>query len=191
MRATTITAAMATMATVETAKSTRLCYPWGPFVKTYAASGTARARASATAVVRPLTNGAPAHVLTREERARGGRVRASNARERRSSLRHAPRGGARLIEAAGRLGDAAFGKPRVGHVGGRSDQAPHSSRDVEAHIRARRAVQPAKAPGSLILPRAAREATACLRPLAGPQRCMERGLESALSDSESEGWDAP
>jgi hypothetical protein len=89
MRATTITAAMATMATVETAKSTRLCYPWGPFVKTYAATGTARARASATAVVRPLTNGAPAHVLTREERARGGRVRAANALARRSNLRHA------------------------------------------------------------------------------------------------------
>ena len=56
-------------------------------------------------VVWPLKNGAPAHVLTREERARGGRVRAANARERRSSLRHAPRGGARLIEAAERLGE--------------------------------------------------------------------------------------
>ena len=53
----------------------------------------------------PLKNGAPAHVLTREERARGGRVRAAKARERRSSLRHAPRGGARLIEAAERLGE--------------------------------------------------------------------------------------
>jgi hypothetical protein len=44
-------------------------------------------------------------VLTREERARGGRVRAANARERRSSLRHARRGSARLIEAAERLGE--------------------------------------------------------------------------------------
>jgi hypothetical protein len=56
-------------------------------------------------VVWPLKNGAPAHILSREERARGGRVRAANARERRSSLRHAPRGGARLIEAAERLGE--------------------------------------------------------------------------------------
>jgi hypothetical protein len=39
-----ITAAMATMATVDT----RPCYPCGLFVKTYAASGTARALASAT-----------------------------------------------------------------------------------------------------------------------------------------------
>ena len=39
-----ITAAMATMATVDT----RPCYPCGLFVKTYAASETARALASAT-----------------------------------------------------------------------------------------------------------------------------------------------
>jgi hypothetical protein len=56
-------------------------------------------------VVWPLKNGAPAHVLSQEERARGGRVRAANARERRSSLRHAPRGSTRLIEAAQRLGE--------------------------------------------------------------------------------------
>jgi hypothetical protein len=56
-------------------------------------------------VVWPLKNGAPAHVLSREERARGGRVRAANARERRSSLRHAPRGSTRLVEAAERLGE--------------------------------------------------------------------------------------
>jgi hypothetical protein len=39
-------------------------------------------------------------------------------------------------------------------MGGRSDQAPHSPRDVEAHIRACRVVQPEKASGSLILPAA-------------------------------------
>ena len=39
-------------------------------------------------------------------------------------------------------GAAPFGQPRVGYVGGRGDQAAHSPRDVEAHLRARRLVQP-------------------------------------------------
>jgi hypothetical protein len=52
-----------------------------------------------------LKNGRPAHVLTRKERARGGRVRAAKARERRSSLRRAPRGNVRLVEAAEWLGE--------------------------------------------------------------------------------------
>jgi hypothetical protein len=56
-------------------------------------------------VVWQLKNGRPAHVLTREERARGGRVRAAKARERRASLRHARRGSVRLVEAAERLGE--------------------------------------------------------------------------------------
>ncbi len=53
----------------------------------------------------PLRNGAPAHLLTREERARGGRARAANARARRSSLRHEGRDSRRLEEAAERLGE--------------------------------------------------------------------------------------
>ena len=56
-------------------------------------------------VVWPLKNGAPAHVLTREERARGGRVRAANARNRKAELRLDHRSSARLIEAAERLGE--------------------------------------------------------------------------------------
>ncbi|MGH3052962.1 MAG: hypothetical protein ACRDM8_08395 [Gaiellaceae bacterium] len=52
-----------------------------------------------------LKNGRLAHVLTREERARGGRARAAKARERRASLRHDPRSSARLVEAAQRLGE--------------------------------------------------------------------------------------
>jgi hypothetical protein len=56
-------------------------------------------------VVPTLKNGRPAHVLTREERARGGRARAAKARERRASLRHDPRSSARLVEAAQRLGE--------------------------------------------------------------------------------------
>jgi hypothetical protein len=56
-------------------------------------------------VVWPLKNGAPAHVLTREERARGGRVRAANARERKAGLRLDHRSSARLVEAAERLGE--------------------------------------------------------------------------------------
>jgi hypothetical protein len=52
-----------------------------------------------------LKNGRPAHVLTREERARGGRVRAEKARERKESLRYDQRGSARLVEAAQRLGE--------------------------------------------------------------------------------------
>ena len=56
-------------------------------------------------VVWRLKNGRPAHVLTREERARGGRVRAAKAAERKESLRQDPRGSAPLIEAAQRLGE--------------------------------------------------------------------------------------
>ena len=56
-------------------------------------------------VVPTLKNGRPAHVLTREERARGGRARAAKARERRASLRNDPRSSARLVEAAQRLGE--------------------------------------------------------------------------------------
>jgi hypothetical protein len=53
----------------------------------------------------PLKNGTPAHVLTREERARGGRVRAAKARERKAGLRFDHRSSARLVEAAERLGE--------------------------------------------------------------------------------------
>ena len=56
-------------------------------------------------VVPTLKNGRPAHVLTREERARGGRVRAQKARERKETLRYDPRGSVRLVEAAQRLGE--------------------------------------------------------------------------------------
>ena len=56
-------------------------------------------------VVPTLKNGRPAHVLTREERARGGRARAAKARERKESLRYDPRGSIRLVEAAQRLGE--------------------------------------------------------------------------------------
>jgi hypothetical protein len=44
-------------------------------------------------------------VLTREERARGGRVRAANARERKAGLRLDHRTSVRLVEAAERLGE--------------------------------------------------------------------------------------
>jgi len=44
-------------------------------------------------------------VLSREERARGGRARAANARERKASLRHDHRLSERLVEAAQRLGE--------------------------------------------------------------------------------------
>ena len=43
-----IAATMATIATVDTAKGTRPCYPCDLFKKTYAASGTALTLASAT-----------------------------------------------------------------------------------------------------------------------------------------------
>lgn len=52
-----------------------------------------------------LKNGAMAHVLTSEDRAKGGRVRAANARERREGLRYERRGSRRLEEAAERLGE--------------------------------------------------------------------------------------
>lgn len=58
--------------------------------------------------VRPLwllKNGRPAHVLSREDRARGGRIRAANARERKASLRNDHRSSERLVEAAQRLGE--------------------------------------------------------------------------------------
>lgn len=63
----------------------------------------------------------------------------------RSARKRAPRRSSRAA-----WGDAPFGQRRVGHVGGRGDQAAHSPRDVEAHIRARGVVQPENAPGSLI-----------------------------------------
>jgi hypothetical protein len=44
-------------------------------------------------------------VLTREDRAKGGRARAAKARERKESLRHDHRSSARLVEAAERLGE--------------------------------------------------------------------------------------
>jgi hypothetical protein len=44
-------------------------------------------------------------VLTREERARGGRVRAAKARELKAGLRLDHRSSARLVEAAVRLGE--------------------------------------------------------------------------------------
>jgi hypothetical protein len=53
----------------------------------------------------PLKNGRPAHVLTQEDRSRGGRVRAARARARKENLRLERRGSARLIEAAQRLGE--------------------------------------------------------------------------------------
>jgi hypothetical protein len=51
----------------------------------------------------PLKNGAPAHVLTREERSRGGLARALRASERR--LSREGRGSERLEQAAKRLGE--------------------------------------------------------------------------------------
>lgn len=54
---------------------------------------------------RELRNGNLAHPLTAEERARGGRIRAALARERKASLRFDPRGSVRLEEAAARLGE--------------------------------------------------------------------------------------
>jgi hypothetical protein len=56
-------------------------------------------------VVWPLKNGRPAHVLTPEERARGGRARAAKAAARKENLRYERRGSLRLIEAAQRLGE--------------------------------------------------------------------------------------
>jgi hypothetical protein len=56
-------------------------------------------------VVWPLKSGRPAHVLTREDRSRGGRVRAAKARARKESLRYERRSSARLVEAAQRLGE--------------------------------------------------------------------------------------
>lgn len=53
----------------------------------------------------PLKNGRPAHVLTREERARGGRVRAAKAQAQKASLRYDRRSSERLVEAAKRLGE--------------------------------------------------------------------------------------
>jgi hypothetical protein len=44
-------------------------------------------------------------LLTRDDRARGGQVRADKARERKASLRHEPRRSRRLEEAAERLGE--------------------------------------------------------------------------------------
>jgi hypothetical protein len=52
-----------------------------------------------------LKNGRPAHVLTRDDRSRGGRVRAAKARARKESLRYERRSSARLVEAAQRLGE--------------------------------------------------------------------------------------
>ena len=44
-------------------------------------------------------------MLTRDDRSRGGRVRAAKARERKESLRDEHRSSARLVEAAERLGE--------------------------------------------------------------------------------------
>jgi hypothetical protein len=57
-------------------------------------------------VVPTLKNGRPAHLLSREERARGGRVRAAKARERKESLRNDPRG-RRVIPSGGSGGSQA------------------------------------------------------------------------------------
>jgi hypothetical protein len=57
------------------------------------------------AVLHRLKNGSLAHVLSREDRAEGGRARAAKARERRESLRSERRGSRRLEEAAERLGE--------------------------------------------------------------------------------------
>jgi len=54
-------------------------------------------------VVHRLKNGAPAHILSRDDRAKGGRARAAKARERRGSLLNERRGSKRLEEAAERL----------------------------------------------------------------------------------------
>ena len=56
-------------------------------------------------VLWPLRNGVIPHVLTREDRVKGGRVRAARAREGRDSLRYERRGSQRLEEAAERLGE--------------------------------------------------------------------------------------
>jgi hypothetical protein len=56
-------------------------------------------------VVHRLKNGAPAHILSRDDRAKGGRARAAKARERRGSLLNERRGSKRLEEAAERLGE--------------------------------------------------------------------------------------
>jgi hypothetical protein len=55
-------------------------------------------------VVHRLKNGVPAHVLSRDDRAKGGRARAAKARGRRGSLFNERRGSKRLEEAAERLG---------------------------------------------------------------------------------------
>jgi hypothetical protein len=56
-------------------------------------------------VVHRLKNGAPAHILSHNDRAKGGRARAAKARERRGSLLNERRGSKRLEEAAQRLGE--------------------------------------------------------------------------------------
>ena len=52
-----------------------------------------------------LRNGAVAHLLTKEDRAKGGLAPAAKARERRDSLVYERRGSRRLEEAAERLGE--------------------------------------------------------------------------------------
>jgi hypothetical protein len=56
-------------------------------------------------VIHRLKNGVPAHILNREDRAKGGRARAAKAGERRGSLLNERRGSKRLEEAAQRLGE--------------------------------------------------------------------------------------
>jgi hypothetical protein len=64
-------------------------------------------------------------VLTREEKARGGRVRAANAWQRKLSLRHDLRGSERLVEAAQRLEEISTRQPAGRAVGGQRDLRAH------------------------------------------------------------------
>jgi hypothetical protein len=52
-----------------------------------------------------IKNGVHAHVLSRDDRAKGGRARVTKARERPGSLLNERRGSKRLEEAAQRLGE--------------------------------------------------------------------------------------
>jgi hypothetical protein len=83
-------------------------------------------RGDTIGVVHRLKNGAPAHILSRDDRAKGGRARAAKARERRGSLLNERRGSKRLEEAAQRLGELLRSKNMEdSDVGGRSHQAAH------------------------------------------------------------------
>ena len=99
-------------------------------------------------VVWLLKNGAPAHVLTREERARGGRIRAANARERQAGLRLDHRSSARLVEAAERLGEMLRSDNLESAMWADEVIKRHILPETSKHTSgARRVVGPEKAPG--------------------------------------------